>query len=226
MYSQNLIQSLKKTFTCYGVRLSPDMVARLDDGMTVENVGQAFAQDIEKARFPEPVYLVGFSFAAFFAFETARQLAMLGASPKRVWLLDMPVRPILRPRKIMRYFYQSAKSWLSGRKHTNLHRLGFLQIDTARHPESYRKLLIALYSILTRFKPSPWEGNANVVVCEARQQNRNDKPDLGWSGIISGEVKVFVAPGNHLSMVYDLENASEIAEFIHHQLSLDRPSTD
>jgi thioesterase domain-containing protein len=221
IYARELVLALKGDCALYGACLSEDMAEQLPS-LTVESICRDFASDIAKTDLARPIHLVGFSFAAFFAAETARQLSMLDAPPDRLWIIDMPAQHRIRPRQAIKFLRQYAGRILSGKKSSDyLHKQNFIALDISGHPESYRRILRTLYSILTTFKPRPWTGNATVVVSEYREVLQNGPDDLGWSKAVDGDLTTYVAPGDHLGMLYDPNNVAVLAELIRVHLKSD-----
>lgn len=213
-YAKHLVHFLGEVLTCYGIKFSPDLLSNLEDS-TVETICSTFAQDILAANLPKPIYLIGFSFGSLFAFETARQMGVKGKEPDRTWILDMPVRPIIRLKQVLKHTSIGVGRWMRGEKNDNtLRKLGYITLDLSSHPKGYRSLIRSLYSKLTSFRPSDRVGNLVVVRAQQRKLYRNGQIDLGWANYAKGNLEKLIAPGNHLNMVYDKINASEVAKLI------------
>ncbi|MEO6300828.1 MAG: thioesterase domain-containing protein, partial [Paracoccaceae bacterium] len=164
-YARTLVRQLSRDVTCYVMRFSPDMVDRLDR-LSVEDIGLRFATDIMAAGIASPIHLIGHSFAGFLAYETGRQMAIGGAPPEKLWILDLVRhrRPELRElvrdpwyhaKKSAKYLILNWRMLLLRRHDPDiLAAYGVWRVDMKLHPKSYRYILRCLYSAMLAYSPS------------------------------------------------------------------------
>lgn len=222
LYARPLVQALAGEAECHGLRLSAPMLARLDK-LTLAEIATGFATDIAAADFPGPVHIAGFSFAAYMAVETARQMAELGRPPARVWILDMAARRQLGVTEIVRYALGHARSSIGlGQKPSDvLHRPGFLRLDLSKHPDGYRPILRRMYRLYSHHRPARVPGPVTVVIAEDSRRSLPNS-DLGWSRCVTGDVSCVTVPGDHLGMLRDPANARAVADRLRTRFAADR----
>ena len=225
LYARPLVAQLSKEISCYGLRFSADMI-RSFHGFSIEDIARQFAKDIISVNLTRPIHLLGYSFAAALAFETARAMELQGASPENVWILDLPVPVPFRARDILRNpgfhlklaYRQLRRNWrgifLRKPDPMILQRYGVIGFDLSAHPESYRFIIRHLYAAYARYKAQPSSVPLTVLCADNNGSRRTISNDLGWCRFSHGPVSAHLVPGDHLTMLRDNRNASVIANLI------------
>lgn len=225
LYARNLIRPLARDVTSYCLRFAPDMTARLDQ-LSVEDIARRFADDIRAAGLSGPIHLIGYSFAGYLAYETARQLALDGAPAESLWIIDLQRRrrpglrqvlrhPVYHFIRVRRHIKANWRSLLLGRSDPDiLAAYGAWRIDMKLHPESYRYILRCMYAAMLAYIPKP-SPTPTVILCAERNKSRMVYgDDLGWRSVASGPLRTVLMPGDHLTMVNDAGHAAVIADCI------------
>lgn len=224
LYARPLVAELADECSCYAVQLGPATVASLAE-LSVEDLGRQFAEAIVAAQLHGPVHVLGYSFAGFLAHETARQLALLGATPEMVWILDLMCYHPLTLRGFMRYPIHHARNialylrwnWrrlLLGQEEPELlAAYGISRIDLRKHPESYRHIIRGNHAALQRYRAG--STNAPTTLLRAMQDSGDWSEDgMGWRDLVSAPFRVIDVPGDHLTMLRQPEHAHVIAQHI------------
>ncbi len=74
-----------------------------------------------------------------------------------------------------------------------------------------------MYQTMIKYHPRRWHGSATIIQArDARWSRPSD--DLGWSPFIGGDLEILPVPGDHLTMLRNLENAAEVANHIRSSL--------
>ncbi len=224
LYARPLVAQLGAELRCFGLRLTPPLLEAAG-GLDIEALGRTFAADIRQAGLPQPVHLVGFSFAGIVAFETARRLAAGAAAEPRLWIVDthihrMFVRHYLlrgwrrELRYAARWLRQNLRHLLSAARDPDvLHRYGRMRFDLGVHPHAYRAVIRLCYEAHARYRPQPWEGSATVL--RGRHDNWPHIPDdLGWRHLIRGSLQTVPLQSDHLGLLQRVETVQQIAQLI------------
>jgi len=238
LYAKPIVQKLSKDINCYGVRLAHDMVENLDNLSLIDTAAR-FAKDIAEANLPEPINVCGFSFAGYFAFETAHWLSKSHGIFSRLFILDTIIRsksfyarlvqsPLLEMLYAVRFL---CSNWhhLVLRKIDPmiLNEYGQIRFDLSQHPESYRHIIRQMYRMMSEYNPREWEAGAAIVL-KAGQNNaawNYGIGDLGWNRFIHGPVIMHNVPGDHLSMLRDPDYANVLTTILSELLRLNGKET-
>jgi len=239
LYAKPIVQNLSKDINSYGIRLAPDIVENLDNLSLIDTAAR-FAKDIAEANLPEPINVCGFSFAGYFAFETAHWLSKSHSIFTRLLILDTTIRSksfyvrlVQSPLLEMFYAVQYLGSnWhhLFSRKIDSmiLHKYGQISFDLNRHPESYRHIIRQMYRMMSKYTPREWETGAAAVL--RAEQNNNvwnyGNGNLGWSRFIHGPVTIHNVPGDHLSMLRDPDYANVLTDILSEQMWRNKKGKD
>ena len=225
LYARPLVAQLSKEISCYGLRFSADMIKSFHD-LSIEDIARQFAKDIISVNLTRPIHLLGYSFAAALAFETARVMELQGASPENVWILDLPAPVPFRAKDILRNpsfhlkltYRQLRRNWrgifLRKPDPMILQRYGVIGFDLSAHPDSYRFIIRHLYAAYARYKAQPSSVPLTVLRADNNGSRRAISNDLGWCRFSHGPVSAHLVPGDHLTMLRDDRNAGVIANLI------------
>jgi thioesterase domain-containing protein len=225
LYARPLVRLLGEQVSCYGLRFAPDMIAAFAD-LTIEEIGRRFAADIAAIPFKRPVHLLGFSFAAALAFETAGAMTVKGAPPENLWVLDLPAPVPRRLREILRHpllhlrliYRQLRKTWrgvVLRRADTMILQIyGLIGFDLRDHPEAYRFIIRHLYAAYGKYKAKAATSQITVLCAQGNRLGRAVADDLGWQPFSAGKIVSHLVPGDHLGMLRVPENAAVIAKLI------------
>jgi thioesterase domain-containing protein len=229
-YARRFVAYIDSDRPLYGFR--PVIAPNCPVPDSIEAMVQAFVLDLSLAGFPRPYHLVGHSFAAFVAFETARQLAASNEDVGLVALLDAEVPERFRNRERFRSLasqfcidmlrwsahHFSPKAIGSWKIHLrSMTRLilqpqlpegsfigrGFRQWDLSKFPQAQRDLILSLYDAKTKYMFGDFPGRVVVYRALIRQFLQTTPADLGWSRFAKGGVRIFTIPGNHMSLLND-----------------------
>ncbi|WP_420854558.1 thioesterase domain-containing protein [Sneathiella marina] len=227
LYAKPIVQKLSNDVNCYGIRLKPDMIENLEN-LSLIDAAARFARDIAEANLPEPINVCGFSFAGYFAFETAHWLSKSHAIFCRLFILDTTIRskniqsrllqsPLQELLYAIRYLGSNWRRLISRNiDPMMLHKYGQIGFDLNRHPESYRHIIRQMYKMMSTYNPREWK-TGSAIVLKAGQNNkiwRYGNGDLGWDKFIHGSVTTHNVPGDHLSMLRDPDCASVLANIL------------
>ncbi len=225
LYARPIVQNLSKNVTCIGVRFSPEMINSLEQS-TIGVIANCFAEDIERANFNRPIHLLGFSFAAILAYETARAMTDRGVPPDDVWILDQPPSvtlsimdilrdPVLHLRSTYRQIRKNWRSMIFGiHDPMILQRYGVIGFDLRAHPESYRYIIRQLYAAYSRYLTQPVVQRVTLLIASNNRSKRKVSNDLGWQAFSVEPVNSIIVPGDHLSMLRSSDNAAVVANLI------------
>ncbi|MCF8466635.1 MAG: hypothetical protein K9G33_04480 [Sneathiella sp.] len=238
LYAKPIVQKLSRDINCYGIRLSTDMVKDLES-LSLVDIAFRFAEDISKEKLPEPIYVCGFSFAGYFAFETAIWLSMNHATMANLLILDTAIRPkslfvrlaqspILELLYAVRYLSKNWRSLLFKEKSTILHKYGQINFDLGQHPEAYQYIIRHMYRLLSKYKPRHWDVGSAIVLKAKRNHGvwHYSKGDLGWNRFVNGKIMTISVPGDHLSMLRDPDNAAVLTSTLREILGINKKGTD
>jgi thioesterase domain-containing protein len=228
IYAQPVQKVLANEFSCFGSRLAPDMVEKLDE-LSLVDIAERFAADIHQSDIPRPIHICGFSFAGLLAFETARHLSELGERRGELLILDTRIRhrkflarlisnPLQEILYAGRYLMRNWRAVLPGLEEPLiLHRYGQIRMDLGNHAEAHRVIIRQMYDKMAVYYPRPWEGSASVFrASEIQWGYRLD--DLGWGRLIGNSICFVDVPGDHLSMLRNAENAAVLADRMNFRL--------
>lgn len=225
LYAKRMVRLLESNLHCVGARPTQALLEP-PDGVQIGRLGEAFATDIERAGLASPIHLIGFSFAGFVAFETARYLAACGNHGVHLWILDTHVhrrfahRYLLRGwhrelRYAMRFIAENRGRLFAGAADPDvLHRYGMLRFRLSEHPTAYRTVIRLMYEALARYRLQPWTGAATVLRARHGDAWPHVPDDLGWSRLIHGDLKTASLDADHLGLVNDASAAAEVAFLI------------
>jgi thioesterase domain-containing protein len=239
LYAKPIVQKLAKDLSCYGIRFESDLVENFDN-LSLIDIAAHFARDIAKANLPKPINVCGFSFAGYFAFETAHWLSETHALASRLIILDTSIRsnslygrlaqsPLREILYAIRYLSNNWTNLVMGKTDPlMLRKYGQIRFDLSQHPESYRYVIRQLFKMMSAYNPRKWEVG-EAIILKARQNNglwNYGTGDLGWHKFISGPITTLDVPGDHLSMLRDPENADILAEMLRKHIGLKLKGTE
>jgi len=119
------------------------------------------------------------------------------------WLLDDIIKA--KPGRLRSEFRRKARSL----KQRLLHAVGRRRnarslesiIDTRGLPPEYVERMRVGYAAAESYVAGRYSGRVLLVRARTRPLFRPRSTDLGWSRLVTGELKVIVVPGNHLSIL-------------------------
>jgi thioesterase domain-containing protein len=145
-----------------------------------------------------PIHLLGWSYGALVAFETARRLAAAGREIGALVLVDAPAptgAPIPDAPAI-----PGAEDVLPP---------DVSPADAA----DWRAGVDARRAAIDRYRPAAFDGDVTVVRGTESIAGRSRGADLGWSALVRGDLRVEWAPGSHDSILTG-EGARAVASLI------------
>lgn len=239
LYAKPIVQKLSEGINCYGIRLAPDIVENLDNLSLIDTAAR-FARDIAEANLPAPINVCGFSFAGYFAFETAHWLSKSHATFSRLFILDTTIRsksfyarlvqsPLLEVLYAVRYLDRNWRHLFSKKIDTMiLYKYGQISFDLSRHPESYQHIIRQMYRMMSTYNPREWENGAAIVFKAGQNNNlwNYGIGDLGWNRFIHGPVTTHNVPGDHLSMLRDPDYADVLTNMLGELMGPNRKGTE
>jgi thioesterase domain-containing protein len=228
LYARQAALSFDPARPVLGLRL-PGLTPQALSAIGIEALAERFADALEAARPGAPHHLLGHSFAALLAFETACALQRRGARAGVVALIDAPPPPGAVRRAWLGLQGAVRRAWRTRRLRAapcaqRLAEPGFAAFDLASFAPAYRAIISGLYGAMIRYRPRRHPvrvlvvragdgrfgrlagGLAGGLACERR--------DLGWSRFAAGGVTVVDVPGDHLSVVRDPRFARQVARAI------------
>lgn len=187
----------------------------------VEKIASLYVSDLLKARPKGPYILGGFSFGGLLAHEMTFQLEKLGHKVLFVLIIDCA-----NPQKYrVTGLYENLKYYLLSpvlRKTERFLRITYeetllnLNIQKAvpvqrRQPYIFSKYMIAYQ------KYSPKKINANLLLVRSTENKCADR-NLGWEGLVNGEIDLFMMEGDHLSTINNMKNLFLLGDYLKKKL--------
>ncbi len=217
LYARELIFHFTPDRPIFGLRLSKEVDFSGLETTAIENLADYFARAINETKPGGPHHVLGHSFGAYLAFETARAFERLGAQPGLVALLDAGIPPsgpglIIQTlkhmtKRIARHLHNETTETENVLAHP-----GFATFDLRKYPVAYRVVIASLYWAMVRYRPRAYSGSIMVFRSTA---NRFWAPrDLGWSRYVRGGVRTVDVDGDHLGIIRKRACAEQIARAI------------
>jgi thioesterase domain-containing protein len=175
-----LAESLPPAWTVWALPAAEASAA----ARSIESAASAGAAAVAAAVPEGPVHLLGWSYGAHVAYETARRLEADGRPVEALLLVDAPAAgqgsavpdaaaPL--PALPAELSPEDARRWLAG-------------VEARREA-------------VARYRPEPWGGSAVVIRGTESVAGRDREADLGWSRLVLGGLDVRWSPGSHESLL-------------------------
>ena len=210
-----LVKYLHPDITFYGIQ-AKGMDGKEEMHTTIEAMAAAYVEMILQHQPEGPYYLGSYSFGVIVAYEMAQQLKAMGhpvgmliqfdQSPtvdhkvytdtadmltqmfQRYFKLDSDYLRKLETEEQFKYVLKKAK------KAKVLPR--FIRTAEFKHNVLMNETQSQAWM---RYTIRPYEGD--LVLFRSEENKNADRPDLGWSDYVRGQVEIIDVPGNHLSMM-------------------------
>lgn len=220
-------------FGLQGVGLDGEPVT-LDN---IHDIAKLYLDELVKHNPNGPYQLGGYSIGGFIAVEMARQLEAMGKEVKMLAIFDtdadncreMEPWYIILPKVARRYmpkflggkksFFKQLSDKLNEKKMTVNERFG---LKEKTESDEYYVLLESIVKkyveALRKYKLTPVNFDIHLFKADFNDHYNNDEVYLGWKKYTSKEVKRYVTPGNHLTMMVQ-PNVSELAKAVQDALN-------
>jgi thioesterase domain-containing protein len=247
LYARPFIEGIGDQTTVCGLKVDPNLIKE-PSTLTLEDLAKRYADELILFKPDTQLNLIGHSFGALLAYETARQLEKKGHVPLNLFLIDVSVP--LRYQKIklsdrplwFLHLLADSMRWLKGQtlglikpgchkffRNSNLPGTSwtilrnYVWIDPSQHPAAYREILITLFSAMYHYKPDDFNGPLCLFRATGLVKNsiREFSPrDLGWQELCSKKITVFDIEGNHLDMVRNEACVQSICRMLDERMGL------
>jgi len=204
---------------------------------SIHGIATAYVEELVKHNPNGPYMLGGYSIGGFIAVEMARQLESMGKEVKMLAIFDTDAdncretEPwyIIMPKVARRYmpgFLGGKKSLfkqiaykMNEKRQTVNERLG---LNEKTESDDYYKLLDSIvkqyFDALLKYKVTPVNFDIHLFKAGFNDHYNKDETYLGWQKYTSKEVKRYLVPGNHLTMMVQ-PNVSELAKAVQDALN-------
>jgi len=203
---------------------------------SIYHIAQQYVDELVKHNPKGPYALGGYSIGGFIALEMARQLESIGKKVKILAIFDtdadncreMEPWYIITPKVIQRYL----PKFLGGKKSLikqvsdkiKLNKLKLnekLGLNEQAETDAYYALLDRVtkqyFEALHSYKITPVNFDIHLFRAEFNDHYNNDETYLGWKKYTLKEVRRYLVPGNHLSMMLP-PNISELGKAVQNAL--------
>jgi len=184
----------------------------------IEDMANHYIKEIRTIQPKGPYFLIGYSFGGIIAFEIAQQLYGQGQQVGLLALIDArnPKMLLIRPSLTGLLRLHLNNLWqLEGKERLRYIKdrieYRFLKRDykdfvMGELPEmknslSYLKVLDANIQAREEYTPQFYPGLVNLFRCQVQPGEYALNPDLGWSNLLVGHLKIHDIPGEHIGML-------------------------
>jgi amino acid adenylation domain-containing protein len=228
-----LLDADQPVYGLQGLGLDGEPVA-LD---SIHDIARHYLEELVKHNPKGPYQLGGYSIGGFIAVEMARQLEAMGKEVKMLAIFDtdadncreMEPWYIILPKVARRYmpkflggkksFFKQLNDKINEKKMTVNERLG---LKEKTESDEYYALLESIvkkyFEALHKYKVTPVNFDIHLFKADFNDHYNNDEVYLGWKKYTSKEVKRYLVPGNHLTMMIQ-PNVAELGKAVQDALS-------
>ena len=204
---------------------------------SIHDIAKHYLDEVVKHNPKGPYQLGGYSIGGFIALEMARQLEAMGKEVKMLAIFDtdadncreMEPWYIILPKVARRYmpkflggkksFFKQLNDKLNEKKMTVNERLG---LKEKTESDEYYALLESIvkkyFEALHKYKVTPVNFDIHLFKADFNDHYNSDDVYLGWKKYTSKEVKRYLVPGNHLTMMVQ-PNVAELGKAVQDALS-------
>ena len=213
LYCRDLVARLPNEMSPWALPLTDQILGMLET-ITLEELGENFAQ-VLRDRFPNgPLHLAGFSFAGLLSFETARALARANRPATHVWLFDTRAHRLHIPsalRQAPLWELKSIGSYVAKRllkrkstdEDTILHSYRLLTLDLKDRPKAYWPIIRAMHRALSQYHPKPMVDAPLTLFRTKEPPGLVMRPHhLGWGRLTGGAVSVIPVDAEHATIMH------------------------